>query len=104
MRVVKIGELRARTADDDDVARARTREHVGDERAAARVVGAHLRDVRAEIAVEGDDRTPDRRPIVAVMRGVRGDDERVEAALAQHLDVLRFAVRGVDGRAQHGAQ
>ena len=60
--------------------------------------------MRAEIAVEGDDRTPDRRPIVAVMRGVRGDDERVEAALAQHLDVLRFAVRGVDGRAQHGAQ
>ena len=38
------------------------------------------------------------------MGGVRGDDQRVQTVPTQHVDVLRLAVRGVGGGAQHRLQ
>lgn len=38
------------------------------------------------------------------MGGVRGDDQRVQAVPTQHVNILRLAVRGVGGGAQHRLQ
>ena len=84
--------------------RAAANQHLRNQPTTLLVVGSDRRNTVSKHAVERDDRTVNRRPIIAGMRGVRTHDDAVHHVPAQHVDILNFAVRLIRGGAQHSAQ
>ena len=101
---LQIMELRPRTAQGHHMPRPRSHEQIGHQPAPLLVIGADRGDALAQIPVERNDRTADRRPIVRGVRGVRTHHDPIHHATAQHVDVLHLTAFGVRRRAQHRAQ
>ena len=79
-------------------------EQIGNQTAALFMIGTDRGDALPQHTVERNDRAMNGRPIIRRMRGMGAHYDAVHDMPAQHFHIFGFAVLGICGGAQHGAQ